>query len=527
MFKYVLFDLDGTLTDPKEGICKSVQYALHRCGVEEPDIDRLEPFIGPPLKDSFALFYQFDQDTIEKAVAAYRERFSMVGLYENLIYPGIAEMLADLKEDGAKLAIASSKPTVFVEKIIDHFGIAEYFDAVIGSELDGRRSDKTEVVKEALLSLYYGNDHEEKGVTELGDKSESYKKETAMVGDRMFDIKGARDMGVTAVGVDYGYAAKGELKKAGADHIAKDVPQLYEILSGKKKEKIKKTVVKDTEKKVNPLKKRITEPPKSSFLRAVYVLTPFALYYLSMMATMTICINMYDRYIASGKAINEHIFGVRGAYLSGYIQGLSMLMGGVVLILMYHSTDFLPIKIKDKSKLKITALTIPVGITGAIGLNLLIGYICSWIPALSIYVEAGKYNNDIPLIVGIFCYILIAPPVEELIFRYLIFGRSEKFLGTGLAMFAQALFFGLYHGNPLQGIYAFVMGYVIVYAYKKSGSIIAAFLLHMSANAAVYLSPLLSESIQKVITGPIFCVLFLTIAAAGVILMGKISKKES
>ena len=133
MFKYVLFDLDGTLTDPKEGICKSVQYALHRCGVEEPDIDKLEPFIGPPLKDSFALFYQFDQDTIEKAVAAYRERFSMVGLYENLIYPGIAEMLADLKEDGAKLAIASSKPTVFVEKIIDHFGIAEYFDAVINN----------------------------------------------------------------------------------------------------------------------------------------------------------------------------------------------------------------------------------------------------------------------------------------------------------------------------------------------------------------------------------------------------------
>ena len=121
MFGYVLFDLDGTLSDPKEGICKSVQYALHRLGIEEPDLDKLEPFIGPPLKDSFMSFYGFDEEKALKAVGFYRERFSEVGMYENKIYPGIPELLKTLKDMEVKIAVASSKPTVFVNKILKYF----------------------------------------------------------------------------------------------------------------------------------------------------------------------------------------------------------------------------------------------------------------------------------------------------------------------------------------------------------------------------------------------------------------------
>ncbi|MDE6218991.1 MAG: HAD hydrolase-like protein, partial [Lachnospiraceae bacterium] len=123
MYNYILFDLDGTLTDPKLGITSSVQYALRAIGIEEPSLDKLEPFIGPPLADSFREFYGLDEEQIPTAIARYRERFANQGIYENEIYPGIAAMLAKLKADGKKLSIASSKPTEFVERILDYFEI--------------------------------------------------------------------------------------------------------------------------------------------------------------------------------------------------------------------------------------------------------------------------------------------------------------------------------------------------------------------------------------------------------------------
>lgn len=144
MKKYFLFDLDGTLTDPKVGITTCVQYALHSFGIEEPDLDKLEPFIGPPLKESFMDFYGMDEERAQEAVEKYRERFSDKGLYENEIYPGMAQMLQLLSEKGFRLAVASSKPTVYVEKILEHFGIRQYFKVVVGSELDGSRTDKEE-----------------------------------------------------------------------------------------------------------------------------------------------------------------------------------------------------------------------------------------------------------------------------------------------------------------------------------------------------------------------------------------------
>ena len=140
MKKYLLFDLDGTLTDPKVGICTCVQYALKAMGIDEPDLDKLEPFIGPPLKDSFMNFYHMSEEQAEAAIAKYRERFADVGIFENKVYDGIPEMLKNLQANGMELAVASSKPEVFVERILEHFGIRKYFKAVVGSELDGTRS---------------------------------------------------------------------------------------------------------------------------------------------------------------------------------------------------------------------------------------------------------------------------------------------------------------------------------------------------------------------------------------------------
>ena len=216
VFKYLLFDLDGTLTDPKIGITTCAQYALHHFGIEEPDLDKLEGFIGPPLADSFQEFYGFNEMQVKEAIQVYRERFSTVGLYENEIYPGIPEMLARLKNAGKKLAVASSKATVYVVKILQHFGIEQYFDVVVGSELNGTRTQKEEVIEEALRQLCHD------------DKTEN--DNVVMIGDRKFDIQGAKEFGLISVGVSFGYAPPGELEQAGADYIVDTVAELEELL---------------------------------------------------------------------------------------------------------------------------------------------------------------------------------------------------------------------------------------------------------------------------------------------------------
>ncbi len=219
MFDYILFDLDGTLTDPKLGITRSVQYALRALGIEEPSLDKLEPFIGPPLADSFREFYGLEEKQVVTAVAKYRERFSDQGIYENEIYPGTVRMLASLRAGGKKLAIASSKPTPFVERILDHFEIRAYFDYIIGSNMDGTRGKKEAVVEEALRQMLPA------GMTPAEKKAG-----VAMVGDRRFDIEGAREHGITSVGVSFGYAPEGELEQAGADHIVDTVEALAGLL---------------------------------------------------------------------------------------------------------------------------------------------------------------------------------------------------------------------------------------------------------------------------------------------------------
>lgn len=219
MFQYCLFDLDGTLTDPKEGITKSVQHALRHFGIEEPDLKKLEPFIGPPLKDSFMEFYGFTQEQAEEAIKVYRERFAPTGIFENEVYEGIPEMLAHLCQNGQRLAVASSKPIGFVRRILEHFDIIRYFDVIVGSEPDGARGTKEEVVREALSQL---------GILELPE--EERKEDCAMVGDRKFDIQGAKAYGLTGVGVSFGFAGEGELEEAGADVIVDTVRELEELL---------------------------------------------------------------------------------------------------------------------------------------------------------------------------------------------------------------------------------------------------------------------------------------------------------
>lgn len=214
-YQVVLFDLDGTLTDPKPGITRSVRYALEHMGIAAPDLDAFTPFIGPPLHHSFARYYGFDEAQSREAIAYYREYFAATGLYENAVYPGIPEMLAELQERGQRLMVATSKPTVYARQVLEHFQLDFYFEQVVGSNLDLTRSDKAQIIAEALGAL-----------------ADSPRESVVMVGDREHDIRAGRANHVASIGVTYGYGSRAELHDAGATAIAASVDDLAALLLG-------------------------------------------------------------------------------------------------------------------------------------------------------------------------------------------------------------------------------------------------------------------------------------------------------
>lgn len=216
---YVLFDLDGTLTDPKEGITKSIAYALKKMDAPSLDEKTLESFIGPPLTESFREVCGFDLPEAEAALSFYRERFKKVGLYENILYPGIKDLLSALKTKGITLAVATSKPTIFAEKIIDHFNLKPYFDVVVGSDLDGTRTAKNEVIHEVLKQLSFPP-----------------KESVVMIGDRKYDVLGAKKEGIPCIAVSYGYGSQEELELSKPFHIVQSIQELiaYFMLQDKK-----------------------------------------------------------------------------------------------------------------------------------------------------------------------------------------------------------------------------------------------------------------------------------------------------
>ncbi|GAB6424525.1 HAD family hydrolase [Bacillus luti] len=210
MYTTFLFDLDGTLTDPKEGVINSVLYALEKIGIEEVNISELDSFIGPPIQQSFVDRYNMNEIEVERAVFYFREYLKQSGLLENKVYDGISTLLQELKDAGNRLFVATSKPTVFAKQVLDHFQLTNYFEDIVGSNLDGTRIKKEEIIAHILQT----ND-------------ELNKEETVIIGDRKHDIIGANHNGIASIGVLYGYGSKEELTEVGVTHIANDVEGLY------------------------------------------------------------------------------------------------------------------------------------------------------------------------------------------------------------------------------------------------------------------------------------------------------------
>ncbi len=506
MFQYILFDLDGTLTDPAEGITKSVQFALSRQGIREADLRKLEPFIGPPLRDSFMEFYHFTQEQAAMAVADYRKRFAPVGIFENKIYPGVADMLKHLKAAGIRLAVASSKPEKFVIRILEHFQIDACFDVIVGSNMDGSRSEKEEVVEEALRRLG------------------ARKGRGAMVGDRKFDIQGGKRYGLTTVGVSFGYAGKGELEAAGADYIAKSVGDLEKFLlrnqadNGKKSaapgEKEDRSGGGDCQARPAECRSDRDKRPGSVGYYAQstwHIMLPFLVWYLAGNACYILVITIL-------RLVSQTFFPFAWLYenslvLANVAKACSMLAGAGALI---------PLFCKERTGWKPrTRASYPVmgilAVSSALGVNILFAFLK--IAAMSAgYYETEQMQYQIAFPAGLVLYGVISPLAEELLFRGLIYNRMKRYFSLLTSGIASAALFGVYHGNLVQAVYGMLMGMLLTYAYEMTGNFAIPVMMHGLANVCVFTAAYYPE-IGAAINTPLFCAIFLAVSVCCLIVV--------
>lgn len=503
MSQVILFDLDGTLTDSGEGITKSVQYALEKLGITEENPDNLRCFVGPPLQESFMSYSGLDEEQTKQAVAFYRERFSKVGMFENSLYPMIPELLELLKINDKILGVASSKPEVYVKQILEYFGIAQYFDTIVGSELDGTRSRKAEVIEDALARLHMQN---------ARDK-------VLMVGDREQDVAGAKSCGLQCIGVAYGYGSREELEKAGAVYIAETVEDLGILASPndeettehvesirkstkarreKKdatrrlhREKKKPEESDGTEKAESP--KQYKEIPKQKKIHPVMqiwrVIYP-VLIHLSISVLVSICASFYFVW----KSVNGE--GLEYADVMKQITGTSLhqliftsVLAGVILFFIYRADQK---KRKDGflgwgadfvwSPPVIWFSVIVLAIAGSQMLNdlIILFRLNELFPSYAELSEATMVGQPVWLL--ILTVGVLAPVAEELVFRGLVFRRMKDWMKPGLAIVLSSLIFGLYHGNMVQFLYATLMGIMLAVIYNRTGTLWTSILAHVTAN---------------------------------------------
>lgn len=493
MSQVILFDLDGTLTESGEGIINCVQYALEKLGKKEEHPENLQCFIGPPLKEQFMKYAGLSEEEGEKAVVYYRERYTTTGIFENRLYPKIPELLELLKINNKILAVASSKPEVYVKQILEHFQIADYFTAIVGSELDGRRTEKAEVIEEALRRMH---------LEEERDK-------VLMVGDRSQDVQGAISCGLQCIGVAYGYGSREELEKAGAVYIADSVEDLGILASPNDeettenvesvrniipdREKVKKYEIPET-RKLEKEEKEMPEPAKKKekfrystagqIWRLIY---PFLIHYG---ATLLATIALYLVYLIQAGGLQETASaGQRLINSTLYVTLIGDLTAAIILYLFYR---------KDQMHRK-------EGFSGT-GKAFVWAPPVIWFSVIILAIATGQFLNDLinglhlndlftgysevseqafsgqPVGLMILVVGIIGPICEELMFRGIVFHRLKDWVKPQAAIVISALLFGIYHGNVVQFFYATCMGVMLAIIYDKTGTLWISIVAHIAAN---------------------------------------------
>ena len=538
MYQYILFDLDGTLTDPKVGICTCVQYALKDAGIEESNLDVLEPFIGPPLKDSFQEFYHMNEEQSIRAIEKYRERFRTVGLYENEIYPGIADMLKRLHENGKKLGIASSKPTVFVEKILLHFHILQYFDVVVGSELDGTRGKKEEVLEEALHQL-------------IPEGRATYDT-CVMVGDRRFDVEGAIAHGIDSIGVTYGYGGTEELQDAGVTYLADSVQELEKLLNISQNHNLgyKKIPEDSKENGAGKAGRHLQEQYKmNSFFKAWQILFPILLYWTICNIILVVGVVFVQMYLGTQNNVTDILGEKVITQISAALNALAMLGTISFMYRMYRSDnprkmvrntdritrstveDVLNKKQKSVSGFvwsKVEMITILLvgilGVSSALTFNMVLSYI-HFDSVSDSYNSVSQMQYSISIPLGVLIYGLISPAAEELVFRGLVMKRLQRYFSPVIAVVVSAFIFGMYHGNIVQGVYAFLLGTLIAVCYWHFDRLYIPIVFHACANVSVFIITY-HRGVESMINKPLNCVIFAIISVLTFLELMKLKKRE-
>lgn len=507
MSQVILFDLDGTLTESGEGIIKSVEYALEKLGVTENDPENLKRYVGPPLKESFMKFSGLNEEQAEQGIGYYRERYTKVGMFENCLYPQIPELLEVLKINDKILGVASSKPEIFVNQILEHFGIAQYFQVIVGSELDGRRSKKEEVIEEALLRLHMQTERDK----------------VLMVGDKEQDVNGARSCGLQCIGVAYGYGTREELSQAGAVYIADTVEDLGILASpndeettehvesvrknsknrwerkgvSRRKKEEKQNRTKADEKAEHQWGEDAIKESDSGSNRPVHpvmqiwrVIYPI-LIHLGISMAVSIAFSMFFIWkVISGTDISNSYDVVEKINSSTLYQLiLTSVLSGVITFFLYR---------KDQQRRK-------AGFLGQ-GEDFVWSPPVIWFSVIILAIAGSQMLNDLILVFRlneIFPYYsqmtddtmtgqpvwllfltvgLLAPAAEELIFRGLVFRRMKDFMNPWAAIILSALLFGIYHGNMIQFLYASLMGILLAVIYHRTGTLWTSILAHVVAN---------------------------------------------
>lgn len=464
MSEIILFDLDGTLTDSAPGITRCVQYALRHFGIDEPDLKKLECFVGPPLKEMFMEYAGFSESQAEEAVAKYRERYTEKGIFENAVYEGIPELLQLCRDRGRVLGVASSKPQVFVEQILEHFDLRQYFEVVVGAELDGTRTDKAEVIEEALRQL----------------GCEKNRQNVLMVGDRLHDVQGAASCGLQCIGAAYGYGGREELEHAGAVYVADTVEDLKilvrrvrrpswrnfplrkELLRQQKKEKAKEK---------NDLMAQISM--KSKVWR---ILKPMLTYDIILILVTYMGAMVFLLFTGSG-SLQEKMYQT-----SALMTGIACLISIPLLWKQMKGDEGMFTMQRHQWNVPAAAacvlLTMSFGhlLNAFLNVTGFTGFFSGYSQLASDIYE-GQNWLLLVITVGI-----LSSVAEELAFRGMIYQRAKDYWGFGWAMVISGGLFGLYHGNVVQFVYGTILSFLLILLYERTGTLWAPIAAHIGEN---------------------------------------------
>lgn len=505
MWNTVLFDLDGTLSDSAPGITRCVQYALEKeFGIIRKPEELIE-FVGPPLKEQFMLYTGCNDEMGERAVDRYRERYRPVGIFENSLYPGIPELLLQLRNEGFRIALSSSKPEEFCHQILETFEIAQYFDVVCGSDMEGRHTDKAEIVEEVLHRLGMENRREE----------------VVLVGDRKYDIIGARQRGVGTIGVSYGYGSREELELEWPDCIVDTVTELRNVLIGQARAGRRNENTANTPAGIAE-RKRSDGGLIYKVWRIVY---PMLLHFAVVNITAVLVLVGYLMIrILTGDAPYDAFETIQSEML--ILTGL----GDAILIpiawMFYREDEKKRLSKGFRERIlvhntfeisEIVSVAIMV-----IGISCLMNLLIALIPIDDVEYQkiAEEMFNNNGIVIQLVVIGILAPVSEELIFRGLIFRRSRDYVGFMWAAVCSGLFFGIYHGNLTQGIFAFFMGMLFAAIYEHFGTLWAPIVAHMANNIFATLENNLLDKID--VPDIAYFIFVIVIGAAGIALMYRI-----